>query len=299
MAKMTAAEAKTFLKGDVGLTDDQLAGYTDAHLKKVAEGLMRQSDYDRVIQEGKAEIDTARATLETANQRLSAEMAEWAQVQAEGGRVTAKMRADLEKAQADVLKLTQTVTRVATDAGMDPAKVLEGVVQVQVPPQQPVPNLDGYVKADVLSQHVDGLANLALKVPVELMTLAAEHQALFGKQIDANAIVTELQKRAGTKGNTKSLDLRNIWEEQNKVPEARQVAEKKRWDDAMADAEKRGREAAASEIAIPGSNTPGKHAPVFQQQRQSAVSRPQPGSTVNAAVAAFRTGKYRVQSKTA
>lgn len=295
MAKMTSAEAKTYLKGEVGLTDEQLAGYTDAHLKKVADGLMRQADYDRAMNEGKAEIDTARADFESANQRLSAEMAEWAQVQAEGGKVTAKMRSDLEKAQSDVLRLTQTVTRVATDAGMDPAKLLEGMVPVKVEPPTP-PNMDGYVRSDQLALQVDSLANLAVTFPAELYALSVEHHALFGKPLDANAITKELKARAAAPGNRKSLDVRQIWEEQNKVPEARATAETKRWDTAMAEAEKRGREAAQSEISIPGSMTPGKHAPVFQQQRTSAVNRPQPGGTHSKAVAAFNTGKYKTTS---
>ena len=297
MAKMTTAEAKAFLKSDVGLTDDQLVGYTDAHLKKVAEGLMRQSDYDSSMNAGKAELAASQQQLQEASDRLTAEMAEWGRVQAEDGKITAKMRGDLEKAQSDVLRLTQTVNRVATEHGLDPDKLLGGVVppKVETPPAV---DLSGYVKADQFAQQIDSLANLAVTLPAELHALSVEHQTLFGKPLDAQAIVKELKARAATRGNQKSLDVRQIWEDQHKVPDARAAADKKRFDDAIADAEKRGREAAYSESAIPGSmNAPGKHAPVFHQDRKSAVNRPQPGGTINAAVAAFRSGKYRTTSK--
>ena len=296
MAKITVEELKTALKADADFTDDQLTGLSKAQLEKLAEGYMRQSDYDRLMNEGKAELQKAQSELETANQRLNAEMAEWAQVQSGSKQATDKMRADLEAAQNRVLLLQQRVTRIATDAGLDVSKALEGIDQP--PPKKPdTPQVDltGLAKLDDVNQQFGRLANMALELPAILDDLRDEHHDLFGKRLNTQDIVKEIQARAGTRGNTKTLDPRAIWEELHKVPERRAEVEKKKFDDAIKSAEQRGREAALSEQLIPGSQTvPGRHAPVFGEKgRDSVLKRPQPQSTVHAAASAFRSGKYR------
>lgn len=302
MAK-TKLEAKTWLK-EVGFEDAQVeelaAKFTAAQLEKIAEGYMRQSDYDRQMNDGKAEIEKAQADLAAANDRFNAELADWAKVQAEGKSVTTKMQADLEKAQADVFRLTQTFRRVATEHGIDAEAALKDVNVVTEPPKPPAaPQVDltGYAKADQLGQ----IANLALTLPAELATLAQEHHDLTGKNLDQKALVAEIQKRATTRGNTKSLEPRQVWEEMHNIPTVRAEAEQKRFDAAIKDAEERGRQRAITESALPGGAVApgsGKHAPIFGK-RESVLGRPQPGSTVNAAVVALRQGKYRQGAKSA
>src|SRR5215510_11791765 len=111
MAKMTVDELKAALKSDAGFTDEQLTGLLKPQLEALANGYMRQSDYDRAMNEGKAELAKSQADLAAANERLNTEIAEWGRVQREGGEATAAMRKDLEKAQQDVLRYQQLVTR--------------------------------------------------------------------------------------------------------------------------------------------------------------------------------------------
>ena len=297
MAKMTVEELKTVLKNDAEFTDELLAGLTKKQLEALANGYMRQSDYDRAMNEGKAELDKARGELATANERLNAEMAEWATLTAAEKQTATRQRQDLEKAQADVLRLRHTVERVAADAGLDATKLLEGQPVPKVD-EKPAVDLTGYAKLDQLQAANAQLAEMMLSFTPELMQLSIEHQQLFGTPLDARDIVKELRARATTKGNQKPTDPRAIWEEQFKVGEKRNEVEKKRFDDAIAQAEARGREAAMSESHIPGQTTsPGRHSIVFGGERKSAIQRPQPGETVSRAAAAFRTHKYATDGK--
>lgn len=298
MAKMTAEDAKAFLKNDVGFSDEQLIGMNAAQLNKLAESVMRQSDYDAAMNAGKAELKAEQDKLAAANERLNTEMAEWATVQAQGGQVTAKMQKDLEAAQAKVATLTARVQHVATQAGLDPAKALEGLEGTVEPPKPPTaPAFDDtkYVSRDDFRQATGELAQAMLRVPVALAKIAREHRTLFSADVDENAIITELQTRAGTRGNTKSLDPITIWEELHNVPAKRTEVAKAAHDAEIAAAEQRGRDAALSSINVPGNHTPtGRHAPVFAaSEHKSALQRPQPQQGVAVAAAAFRSGKYR------
>lgn len=298
MAKLTIDELKNVLKTEADFTDEQLTGLSKKQLEALADGYMRQSDYDRAMNDGKAEIKKAQDELEAANQRLNVEMAEWGKVQAEGGKVTKAMQERADRAEADVLRLTQTIQRVAGEVGLDASKLLGEITPPQPKPAPAAPDLSGYAKLDDVNTQLGALANMSLTLPATLFTLAQEHQSLFGSPLNAQAIVEEIKSRAETRGNRKSLDPRAIWEELNKVSDARKQAEDKRIEKIKSDEFERGRQAAISESAIPGQTTsPGRHSPVFGEQgRKSVLERPQPGQRVNAAAAALRSGKYREKS---
>lgn len=295
-----AFDVPKWLKEDMGFSDDEikdLAPKLTAKADVLEKGYLRQSDYSKNM-DG---LKKAQTDLGAASERLTAEMAEWATVQAANEPITKKMRDDLDAAQLKVTQLTSRVTRIATDAGLDPAKALEGIDQV-IPPKPTdapaPPDLSGYVKREELS----GLASMSLNLPAELQSIADEHFELTGKRLDTRTIIREIQTRAGTRGNQKTLDPREIWEDQHKISELRADRDKKAHDAEITAAENRGREAAMSEIAVPGSTPAGRHAPVFQtadhKPRESVLKRQQPGTTVNAAVGALRSGKYRTGSKT-
>lgn len=295
-----AFDVLKWLKEDMAFSEDEIKDLAPKLTPKadvLEKGYLRQSDYSKHM-DG---LTKAQTDLAAANERLTAEMAEWATVQANGEQVTKKMRDDYDAAQLKVTQLTSRVQRIATDAGLDPQKALEGIDQVVVPPKQvetPPVDLAGYVKRDELT----GVVSMSLNLPAELQSIADEHHELTGKRLDTRTIVREIQTRAQTRGNTKSLDPRAIWEEQHKIPELRTTRDKKTHDDEISAAEARGREAAMSEMSVPGSTPPGRHAPVFttpaNKPRESVLKRPQPGTTVNAAVGALRSGKYRAGTKT-
>jgi hypothetical protein len=204
-----------------------------------------------------------------------------------------QLRKDLETAQADVLKHQQALRRLATEAGVDPTTVLQTTTVVPPKKEEPAVDLSGYAKAG----DIGAVANMALRLPAQLAKIAREHQALTGQVLDEDVIIDEIQKRANTRGNQKSLDPRSVWEELNDVPTLRDTAQKKTFDDAIAAAEARGREAALTESSIPGAPPPGKHAPVFANREAPKLARSQPGTGLQSAVAALRTGKYKAGTK--
>lgn len=297
MAKMTAEDAKRVLKEDVGFTDEQLAGLNAEQLNKIAGGYMRQSEFDTQFNA----LKVSQQQLEDANTRLNSEMAEWATVQASGQQVTQQMRDDLEKAQMKVTQLTSRVTRLATDAGFDPAKALEGLEAPVTTSPTNAPDLSGYMKTSdldaAINQRLGGLASGILDVPAELAAIADEHRELFNKRLDTREIVKEIKARASTRGNQKSLDPREVWHELHGVPAAITAKTQKERADEIAAAEARGRDAARSEMMVPGSTAaPGTRSVVFadaSKQRESALKRPQPGETVRTAASALQSGKYR------
>lgn len=301
MAKMTVEEAKAYLKDEVGYSDEQLASLNATQLKKFADGVMRQSDYDAAMNASKAEIEKAQNDLASAQDRLTAEIAEWATLsRAEQGKAT-QQRADFEKAQQDVLRLQQVVERVATEAGLDPKKIL-AETPVTTPAVKPA-SLDGYVKADdldrLVNERIGGFASGMLNLTPELMQISIEHQQLYGTPLDTREIVRELQTRASTKGNAKSLDPRVIWDDLHKVSAKRNEVDTAARAKEISEAEARGAAAARSEMMLPGSTAaPGHRSIVFgEKPRTSVLNRPQPGETVNRAAAAFRTGQYATRKE--
>lgn len=297
-------EAKEWLK-DVGFSDADVesmaAKFTAPQLEKIAEGYMRQDDYDSSMNAGKSDLDKLRAQLTDSEQRLNDEMLAWGELKNKDTQAAAAIQTRLDAAQQDVLKLTQTIERVATAAGMDPTAILKEAQVVvptptNTPPNTPAPaNLDGYVKSDQFGTALDNLAYVALRTPAALMKIAREHRTLTGEDIDPDVVITEIQTRASTRGNTKSLDPIKVWEEKFDIPAKRAAKQEADINQRVADAEKRGRENALSEVNLPGQHTPaGRNpSPLNLGNRQSVFSRPQPGTAVNAGVAALRSGKYR------
>lgn len=262
-----------------------------AAVAKIEASIMRQSDYSRE----KDKLTAAQTALEAANTRLNTEMAEWATVQAEGGQMTAKMQRDIEAAQAKVASLTARVTNIATQAGMDPAKALEGleVVPQQQPQQPSATTFDEAKLRAELGQQYAGLTELSVTLPAALFNIATEHQQLFGKSLDAEAISREVLTRARTRGNQKSVNPREVWEELHNVSAKREEVSKAKYDADLKAAEERGFARGRSE-ELPGQPMPGQsHSPLFGGERKSALQRPQPGGSVARASAAFRAGTYR------
>lgn len=294
-----AFETKKWLVEELGFTEAEAAElepkFSGERAKKVEGGYLRQSDYSRQMNSLKAEVKKQQDELTSANERLNAEMADWAQVAASGRQQTAQQREALEKAQQDVLRLTQVVTRVATEAGLDPAKVLE-VAAVTPPKEEPKPqspDLTGFVRTDQLA----GVLGSMLDLPAELDAIREEHRELYGKSLDTRDVMREVKARLSTKGNTKATDPRQVWEELHNIPTKREEVRQAKYDADIRAAEERGAERVRTEASIPGSAPPGVRAPIFRtptgEGRVSVLQRPQPGQTVQNAVTALRSGKYR------
>jgi hypothetical protein len=295
----TKLEIKKWLMEDMGfseqgITDQKLVEAFTPRLDKLEGAVMRQQDYDRVMNEHKVAIKTQQDELQAAQTRLDAEVAEWATVQANNGKITEKMRTDFEAAQADVLKLQQVLQRTATATGLNYDDLVKGI-EVKTPVAAPPPVAAVDTSKFVSVDQYQALSRMALQVPAQLDRIQREHFELTGEYINPEELTAEVMTRAGDKHNKKSLELRDIWEEKYSIPEKRTAKAKEAHDAEISAAEQRGREAAMSEASLPGGAPPGvgHHSPVFKATHTPALQRPQAGLPNQSAVSALRTGKYR------
>ncbi len=294
-----AFDLDAFLK-DLGVTGEEETAVRAAlgkpeRLTMLEKNQLRQTDYSRE----QDKLRKAQSDLEAQRARLDAEAVEWASLSAAEKKAATDLRASLEAQEAKVLTLTQRVTRLAAEAGLDPAKALEGIDQPAPKPDKPAIDLSGYVKSDDVNRQLAALAEMNLSLPTELMVIAQEHEALTGEKLDPRTIIAEMKTRFGTKGNQKPVDARSIWEEMNKIPEKRAEKSAAQRAAELAAAKQQGYDQARSEAALPIPPSAGIHSPVLRtadgKPRESVLNRPAPESSVRAAAQALATGKYRQQ----
>lgn len=296
----TKIEIKKWLMEDMGFSEDEitkgdLVTLFTPRVVKLEEAFMRQSDYDKLTNEHKTAIKTQQDELQAAQKRLDEEVAEWAVVQANGKQTTDKMRTDYEAAQNDVLRLQQALQRTATTHGLNYDDLVKGI-EVKTPVKKDEPPPIDTSKFVSLDQY-HALGRMAITVPAQLDRIQRDHFDLTGEYLNPEDLTNEVLSRSAAKGNTKSLELRDIWEEKYDIKAKREAKAKETHDAEIAAAEKRGREAALSEAAIPGGSptTTGHHSPVFRREHTSALQRPAAGLPNQSAVSALRSGKYRQQ----
>lgn len=280
----------------------------DTRLAVLGGNQLRQSDYSKAMDAGKAEIATERAKLVDADTKLNAELAEWATVQGASAEKVAAANKRVAALEQQVLTSRQRIEQVAHTAGLDAAVYLKdldapvtpppaGTPPAGDPPAGDSPNMDGYAKTDDIRQ-VNQLLHLQ---PFALQTISNEHLALTGEPLDAMALHAEITRRAAAKEDTSSL--RAVWESFHDIPAKRAAAATAKYDADITAAEERGRVAATSEAAIPGGSPAGARAIVFQAPpnadgtpgapRTSALERPQPQTRISSAVTALASGRYR------
>jgi hypothetical protein len=143
---------------------------------------------------------------------------------------------------------------------------------------------------------------MALTLPATLAAIAVEHEQLTGQKLDTRTIIAEIRKRAGTRGNTLTLDPEAIWMETHQIAEKRTAAQTAQHDAEIAAAVERGRQEARTEALVPGSTSAHAHARIFNRPdgttRTSVLQRPAPGTIAQGAAAALATGKYRQTNTT-
>jgi hypothetical protein len=282
---------------ELGITGDdekavRTALGTPERLKYLEGNQLRQSDYSKQMNE----LSAARTSLKEADDRVTAEMAEWARIQAEGGAVTKKMQDDLHKAEQRALTLQQRVSKIATEAGLDPVKALEGIDQppprVETPPA-PVIDPKQFVSPEQFSMVNKYMFDLATELPM----IAQEHFELTGQRLDTRAMRAEIEKRSRTKGAV--LDPRVVWEETNNIPTIRATKATEQRELERKQDEQRGYERARTEAALPVPPSQGVHSPMLRTSdgnpRKSILERPAPEGGVRSAASALATGKYRNQ----
>lgn len=283
--KFSAAEAETMA---ASFTPERIATLESGYANATA------------LKADRAEVTKLQTEFKTANDRLNAEMAEWATLTAAEKAQATELQASLEAARVRTTQLETRLTSLAKEHGVDPAKLLEGTVTIPEKKEIVVPAIDTSKFMD--RDSFNSVAAFQLQLPAKLQRIDREHFALTGEHLDTEAITGEIMKRAGKKDA--NIDPVAIWEEMHGIPAKREAKRLKDHDAEISAAEARGEERARTNAAMPGPNTPGRHAPVFARQaadgtmqpRTSVLQRPQPEVGVRSAAAAFASGKYRTKS---
>ncbi len=251
--------------------------------------VLRQSDYSR----RSAEVDTAKKTVEDSQAALKqreeavtkfqAELGTWKQGAEENYNKALKEREAAEK------KASAAQARLRTLAianGLSEEEVLKDLDVSVIPEKKIEPTFD--TSKFLTREDVEKATREATLLDAVISDLKDEHRALFGSGFNATALVQEAI--ASKRG------IRDLWEERFKVKDKQaEVAEgviQKRINDAVAakDAELR----STMQLPSPRPNDP--LSPLF---RPDGLPKPKvdddgPGG-VSAAIAAFNTGKYRIQ----
>lgn len=283
-----AFDVQKWLVEEMGFTAEEattLAPQFSSRADKLEKGVLRQSDYSRQMNDLKKLQDQ----LAESNDKLNEELAEFATMQANGETVTAAAREQIEKLEADKLRLTQRLTRAAEELGKDPKELLGDVEPLKK--VEPVAFDDKQLREDLRTQ-VGGVASYMLRLNAKLPGIMREHKALTGEDLDVDAFIDGIQQDIA-KGKTENIDPVKRWEAQYQIPTKRTEASQKKYEADIKAAEERGRMAERSEQAIPGTPRAGEHAPVLKGMGESKLQRPQPSTRLQGAITSLATGKYR------
>ena len=285
------AEIRKWATEEFGFTDEELDSLptkqADA-LVKAHGGYLRQSDYDRRMNEGKADLEKTRTQLADANEKLTRDMAEWASLTAGEKDNANALRERLEKAEQRVFTLTQKATRLAEESGVDPKTILG-----DEPPPEPKPKPQPTAYDDTtIRQQIGAIGAFALDMPT-IEDIAEEHRELFGERFKRSEFIAEL-KAEMTAGKVKEIDLRKRWEDKFGVAAKREEkakAEREAWG---AERYNAGIVAGRSEAMLPNTRPVGQGtAPAFRSTGPSKLQRPQPGDRLAKARTALAEGRYR------
>ncbi len=283
-----AFDVQKWLTDEMGFSAEEattLAPQFSSRTDKLEKGILRQSDYSRKMDD----LRKLEGQLAENNEKLNADLAEFASMTAgEQGEAT-KLRERIEKAEETAFKLTQKITRYGEANGIDVKEILGDVD----PPKktEPVAFDDKQLRLDVRDQ-IGGVAGYMLELTAALPDIAAEHERLTGTRFNQREFIAGIKADIAAK-KLDNLDPVKRWEAANNIPTLRTEAATKHTEASLAAAREEGRMAGLSERALPGEGRPGEHAPVFKMGGESKLQRPQPGDRLSGAVSALATGRYR------
>jgi hypothetical protein len=256
---------------------------------------LRQSDYDRKMNLGKAELDASQARV------AQAEAAILASRDTMNGQYT-KALEEREAAENALAATRARINRVATEYNIPATEFgLDGTQQTQQTQQtqrtqqtQPDPR---YVSRQDFDTVVDLTKRLPM-LPVQLMKLQREHQELFGTYFDEQTVID------------KALELKKPLEQVADLMFGMTAKRNEKHDNqvrleerAKVETEMKAKYSQAN-VNPMRTDVNAKPGPVFELKRPEIAGVPGPRpdrlqSGVEAAVNAFRESKYRPQEKSA
>ena len=285
-------DIEKWLTDDMGFSADEIKDkgldtLFKSRADKLDKGYLRLPEFNRKMDE----VATMRADVAANNDKLTADMAEWAEMTASEKAKNGDLLKQIEAGNTKAYALEQKLIRVATEAGIDPKTVLEGE-PTKKPEEKPVA-----FDPTPLRDQIGGVANYMLDLQADLPWIIDEHKRLTGETLDSRAFVSGIKADIAANKKDAIFDPIKRWEAQFKIPEKRterDISERKAEGDRRFE---EGRRTALSEAALPtGSVRPGEHAPVFRTSNVaggSVLKRPQPSERLAGAVSALATGKYR------
>ena len=278
---------------DLGFTEaeiGELAPKFETRADSLEKNQLRQADFSRAQDALKKQQEEV-ATLKAQEEQY---INEWATLTATEKATGQRLRVEKEQAEARALALTQRLTRMAEEAGLDPKKALEGIDHPPPKKEDPPPiDTSQFVRGDQLGTISSYLFGLIAELPM----LAQEHFDLTGERLDTRALRAKIEEQSKQKGA--NLDPRALWESTYNIPEKRATKAKQEREAELAAAEKRGYDKARTEQALPVPPSTGMNSPLLRtvdgQPRESILKRPQPEQGVRKAAEAIASGKYREQ----
>ncbi len=257
---------------------------------------LRQSDYDRKMNMLKAEVDADKSRVS------QAEAAILASRDTMNGQYTKALQ-DREAAENKLAQTTARINRVATEYNIPVTEFgIDGAPGGNPNPAprndpNPSPQDDRYVSKQDFETVVDLTKRLPM-LPVQLMKLQREHQELFGTYFDEQTVID------------KALELKKPLEQVADLMFG-MTAKRTEKHDAQIRQEERAKvetemkaKYSQSQVNPMRTDLNVKPGPVFELKRPDVAGVPGPRadrtqSGVEAAVNAFREGKYRPQERTA
>lgn len=194
---------------------DQLRGLFGKS-KKAQGAVLRQSDYDRLMNDNKSTLAAKEAEVEQRRADVDKEFAALATWKTDqDGRIT-QMQDALAKAERDELVARQAVQRLAQENGIDPNTLLAATTVVPPGKQVVDPNTGDFVSETELTRRMSLMAVGQFRTNAQLLDLEREHRLVFGTEMpSAEGLLDEVLAEA-KRGNT-SASLRDVWRKKYNV----------------------------------------------------------------------------------
>lgn len=293
-----ALDLAKYLESEIGLKGDDLAGVLAKlapHADKFEKSFSMQSDYSREMDR----LAKMKTELDTKNEQLTADIAEFATLAANDTEGRTDLQNRIDAAEEKAFRLTQKISRYATENGIDPKTVLGDVEAAPEPKKKEAVAFDDKQLRTDFNNVVGGVTSYFLDLQAELPQIAAEHKRLTGEEFDQRAFIAGIKKDIAAK-KIDNLDPVKRWEAQYQIQEKRISAASAERESALKNAREEGRIAGLSEAALPGGQQTahGHESPVFKTSnvaKGSVLQRPQPSQRLSGAVSALSTGKYRTK----
>jgi hypothetical protein len=262
-------------------------------IEKVKGSVLRQAEFSRRMQaldKQKQDLEAAIAEKERLVAEDAAKLGSWKQTADQTLSTTSKA---LEDERVKHFRLQQKMQALATQYGVDPNDL---GLETPVPPEkkEPFADLSELDKKYYGKEDAERLMNEVKASPfiaAELEDIVDEHRSLFGKGINRRELVMSALKN--------KRNLREEWEEQNKVSDRRRELEEKKIEERINARVAEEKTKILSEHKLPVTRGSESGSPILSMRdnlRLAGTDRSKPAqesSAVEAAVAAFNSGKYK------